>query len=144
MYIQWFSINEMNFVSKVGYRNQGLQLCLLRKSVAVGSLMPPENWYHNFPHWPLSSQSGKPMFSPLINIYFDLILFYVQIAHSSVNYTWFSFLSHEKFDDKPPCFYHVSLSWFILYQGDIFFSIIWSQIVSILYESFNCTQSPDL
>ena len=46
---------------------------------------------------------GKPIFCFFVNIFFwqKMSFFFVRITHSSVNFTWFALLSHEKIDDKP-------------------------------------------
>ena len=43
---------------------------------------------------------GKPMFSPFVNNFLSKTCFSVQITHSE-NFTWFAFLRHLKFDDRP-------------------------------------------
>ena len=45
--------------------------------------------------------SNKPMFSSFVNIFFTKTSFSEHITHLSVNFTWFAFVSHQKFDDWP-------------------------------------------
>ena len=58
-----------------------------------------------FPFQILSLQNqvcnSKPLLSPFINIFFNKTCFSVYIILSSVNFIWFAFLSHEKFQDRP-------------------------------------------
>ena len=46
------------------------------------------------------THSGKPMFSPFVNILLIKKCFSIYIIHSSVNFTWFTLLSHQKFDKR--------------------------------------------
>ena len=54
--------------------------------------------------------SGKSMFSPLVNIFLNKTCFFIHITHSSVNFTWFILLSHQKFDDRT--LFKPGLLWF--------------------------------
>ena len=48
------------------------------------------------------AHSGKPIFSPFVNIFFfTKIYLSIYITHSSVNFTWFALLSSQKFNDRP-------------------------------------------
>ena len=47
------------------------------------------------------AHSDKSMFNPFVKVFFDKICFFVHITHSSVNFTWFVFLSHQRIDRRP-------------------------------------------
>ena len=47
--------------------------------------------------------SGKHMFSPFVKIFFFFTktIFSLHITHTSVDFTWFVILNHQKLNDRP-------------------------------------------
>ena len=45
--------------------------------------------------------NSKPLFSLFVNIFMTKTCFSVHITNSSINFTWFAFLSQQKINDRP-------------------------------------------
>ena len=106
-------IDKVNFALKVGNRKHYLQLHLFsRKSIVMVSFMCQKTVCINFftdhcaQNFFFTSES---MCFHSMNCLFNSSLlwktletcFSVHVTHSSVNFIWFTFLSHQKFHDIP-------------------------------------------